>query len=301
MIGAVWISFLFTLLLSSSCKPDDGGTGTDGEKEKTATIYKIVSHRGGYLESGAPQCSIQGLTYSRIIGCYAAECDIVPTKDGKALICHPDENGKVNGFYPYEKTLAEIRAAGKLKNNEEIPIMEDFLDYLCDPEKNPEGLKIWIDTKAWSNLNYTIAAINAAYSAIRERNAYDLCEFIIPQNTTLFKMVKETDMFKEKKCWVGFSASTSAGLLDPSEIGETMWHGIKYSAIFASDAKYAPVDYLSVGVPISLWCCGTASSEYTELLQKSLQYYKNKNFKAMLVNYPKAAINRIKEAGLNTE
>lgn len=286
------------LPLSQSCNP------TDPDPEQTpkkVSVYKVVSHRGGYKESGAPECSIQGLTYSKTIGCYAAECDIVPTLDGKALVCHPDDNGKINGFIPYEKTLAEIRAAGKLKNNEEIPIMEDFLDFLCDTEKNPNGMKIWIDTKAWSNLSYTIAAINAAYEAIREREAYDLCEFIIPQNTTLFNMVKETEMFKEGKCNVGFMASVTTGLLNPESFAENMWHQVKYSAIFVDNAVYAPISYISASVPLSIWCCGTESSENTELIQKALPYYKNKYFKALFVNYPAAAIRKIKAAGLDTE
>ena len=292
------ISLLGIMALLTAC--DKSGNDPEPAKEEFVA-YKVVSHRGGYKESGAPECSIQGLTYSKIIGCYAAECDIVPTADGKALVCHPDGNNRVNGFYPYEKTLAEIRAAGKLKNNEDIPIIEDFLDFLCNPEKNPNGMKIWIDTKAWSNLNYTINAINAAYDAIKARNAYQYCEFIIPQNTTLFNLVRETDLFKEGKCKVGFMASVSAGLLNPTSFEDNMWHQVKYDAIFANNVNFSPADYISAGVPLSIWCCGTEESENTELIQKALPYYNNKNFKALFVNYPQAAIRKIKAAGLNTE
>lgn len=293
-------------LLAFSCikdNPDKNKPGTDPDpiNKPKGNYFKVVSHRGGYKESGAPECSIQGLTYSKIIGCYAAECDIVPTKDGKALVCHPDGNNHVNGFLPYEKTVEEIRAAGKLKNNEEIPIMEDYLDYLCDPEKNPNKMKIWIDTKAWGNLSYTIDAINAAYNAIKARDAYEFCEFIIPQNNTLFGLVKQTDMFKEKKCNVGFMASATAGLLNPDSFESNMWHQVKSSAIFADNSVFAPVDYISSSVPISIWCCGTAESEATELIEKAMPYYKNKYFKAMFVNYPKAAINKIKAAGYDKE
>lgn len=300
MKRSFFLPMLGALVLFAACeKNPDGNEPTPGKQD--FVTYKVVSHRGGYKESGAPECSIQGLNYSKTIGCYAAECDIVPTADGKALVCHPDDNGKVNGFLPYEKTLAEIRAAGKLKNNEDIPVIEDFLDYLCDPEKNPHGMKIWIDTKAWGNLAHTITAINAAYDAIRARNAYDLCEFIIPQNTTLFNLVKETDLFKEGKCQVGFMASVPAGLLNPDSFAANMWHQVKYNAIFDDTAHFAPTDYITSGVPLSIWCCGTAESENTELIQKALPYYKNKHFKALFVNYPQAAIRKIKAAGLNTE
>ena len=265
-----------------------------------SAFFKVVSHRGGYLESGAPENSIQGLSYSERTGCYAAECDIVSTRDGKALVCHPVDS-KVNGFIPYEKNVGEIRAAGKLKNGEDIPVMEDFLDFLCDPAKNPEGMKIWIDTKAWKNLSYTIDAINAAYAAIKERNACDLCEFIIPQNETLFGLVRETDLFKEKKCNVGFMASEPAGLLDPGSFGAMMWHQVKFSAIFPDTAPYAPADYLTAGVPLSIWCCGTPDSENTSLIQKAFPYYRNKYFKALFVNYPQAAITKLKAAGISSD
>jgi glycerophosphoryl diester phosphodiesterase len=263
------------------------------------TIYKVVSHRGGYKESGAPECSIQGLYYSKTLGCYAAECDIIITKDRRVLVCHPDDRGLVNGFVPYEKNLAEIRAAGKLKNNEDIPVIEDFLDFLCDSEKNPYGMKIWIDTKALSNLSYTIDAINVAYEAIKDRNAYDLCEFIIPQNNTLFNMVKQTAMFKEKKCNVAFMASDPAALLAPSSIEENMWHAMRYNAIFSSSAKYTLTDYFTNDVQVSIWCTSTMSTEDTELLQKALPYYQDDHLKAIFVNYPNAAIKKIKAEGLN--
>lgn len=285
-------------VLAVSCEPDNP---TVVPEKKPVITYKVVSHRGGYKESGAPECSIQGLTYSKTIGCYAAECDIVPTKDGKALVCHPDDKGYVNGAYPYDRTLEQIRAAGKLKNNEDIPVIEDFLDFLCDKEKNPNGMKIWIDTKAWGNLNYTMTAINAAYEAIKAREAYDLCEFIIPQNTTLFARVKESDLFKEGKCKVGFMASAPGGLLNPETLEDNMWHQVKYNAIFSDVALFTPFDYLSAGKPLSIWCCGTADSEDTELIQKVLPFYKNKNFKALFVNYPFAAIKKIKAAKLDTE
>ena len=298
MRKTVFLPLAGILALLAAC--DKNGNEPTPEKKEFVT-YKVVSHRGGYKESGAPECSIQGLTYSKTIGCYAAECDIVPTADGKALVCHPDDNGKVNGFLPYEKTLAEIRAAGKLKNNEEVPVIEDFLDFLCNPEKNPHGMRIWIDTKAWSKLGYTIDAINAAYAAIKARGAYDFCEFIIPQNATLFNLVRETDLFKDGKCMVGFMASVPAGLLNPESFSANMWHQVKYNAIFDDAAHFAPVDYITAGVPLSIWCCGTEESENTALIQKALPYYKNKHFKALFVNYPQAAIRKIKAAGLNTE
>ena len=146
-----------------------------------------------------------------------------------------------------------------------------------------------------------MTAINAAYEAIKAREAYDLCEFIIPQNTTLFARVKESDLFKEGKCKVGFMASAPGGLLNPETLEDNMWHQVKYNAIFSDVALFTPFDYLSAGKPLSIWCCGTADSEDTELIQKVLPFYKNKNFKALFVNYPFAAIKKIKAAKLDTE
>lgn len=289
-----YILILASLAVSAivSCTKEDASTPTK------KPIYKVVSHRGGYSESSLPQCCIQGLVYSHTIGCYAAECDIVITKDGYALIAHPDD-GKVNGLVPYQATLAEIRAAGKLANGENIPIMEDFVAWLTNPEKNTKGMKIWIDTKAWSNTDYTIDAINAAYKVIKDNNACKFCEFIIPNSGDLFSKVRNTDMCKEGLCYVGWMADSPEKLIDPSTFTATTWHQTKYTAFATGTTtpKYSVEQYLAAGVDLSIWCTSTSASEDTNLLKPMMQYYSNPHFKAFFVNYPSAAIKAIKAAG----
>lgn len=291
---SIIIMVLAGALCAVSCKKAD--TSDDDYVIKT---FKVVAHRGGYKESGAPECCIQGLFYSSRIGCYASECDIVPTADEYALVCHPGDGNKINGFLPYEKTLAEIRAAGKLANQENIPIMEDFVAWLTDKTKNPNGMKIWIDTKAWTNLDLTINAINYAYRAIKEADAYEFCEFIIPQNAELFAKVKETEMFKDKKCNVGFMASDVSGLkiLPPTSFENKMWLQTKYTAIYASAAPYKIEDYGQAGVAVSTWCTSDKDSEMKYVVTPGLEHYDKDYFKALFVNYPLNAIKALKKAG----
>ena len=284
-------------LLGVSCKKGD----QPDPKPDPVKLYKVVSHRGGYSESSLPACCIQGLTYSHNIGCYAAECDIVITQDGRALVAHPDDNGKVNGLVPHSATLAQIRAAGKLKNGEQIPVIEDFVDWLIDPKKNSKGMKIWIDTKAWSNLDLTVQAINVAYAAIKAKDACKYCEFIIPNSGDLFARVKNTDLYKEGKCMVGWMADGAAKLLAPTFFEPNTWHQTKYTAIIPGQDIVTPPfkvdDYFNANVPLSIWCTSSQGTEKSKLLDVAIDYYPNKNFKAFFVNYPKAAIDIIKKAG----
>ena len=85
--------------LSGCCKPH---------------LYKVIAHRGGYLENGLAECSIASLKETIRERCYGSECDVMWTVDGQILVCHPDDSGKVNGLVPSKSTLADIRAAGKL-------------------------------------------------------------------------------------------------------------------------------------------------------------------------------------------
>lgn len=292
-----YIVLLAAAVLSASCKKD---TPTDPQPVKK-TIFKVVAHRGGYQESSLPACCIQGLTYSHSLGCYAAECDIVITKDSRVLVAHPDDNSKVNGFIPYQANLDQIRGAGKLKNGEDVPVFEDFVAFLTNPSKNSKGMKIWIDTKAWSNTDYTIQAINEAYKIIKGNDAYRYCEFIIPNSGDLFAKVKETDLYKEKKCNVGWMADGPAKLLDPASFEANTWHQTKYNAIIPGQdivtPKYSVDAYLKAGVDLSIWCCSTESGEASSLLDKAMEYYPDPHFKAFFVNYPAAAIKAIKAAG----
>src|SRR5690554_5953536 len=49
---------------------------------------KIVAHRGGSIEKGCPDNSIEALNYAIDLGCYASECDVYLTKDERVIVAH---------------------------------------------------------------------------------------------------------------------------------------------------------------------------------------------------------------------
>lgn len=143
----------------------------------------IVAHRGGAKESNTPDNSLAALKYTQSLGCYASECDIYITADNKLIVGHVDNDGKFNGYYPFEATLEQIRSNGKLANGETIPTLDEFLDQTI---KDGSCTKLWIDiknvTKPQQLSQYPIAACKEACRIIKERNAEKWVEFICTSN-----------------------------------------------------------------------------------------------------------------------
>ncbi|MBQ2550909.1 MAG: glycerophosphodiester phosphodiesterase, partial [Bacteroidales bacterium] len=114
------------LFFCSSCEKNNRdiptpkeGTETPGEDPGQVDIdftiatctNKIVAHRGGSSECGAPDNSRASLRYAMQLKCYGSECDIYWTKDNNVVIGHADAECKINGYHPWEATLEQIRKA----------------------------------------------------------------------------------------------------------------------------------------------------------------------------------------------
>lgn len=155
---------------------------------------KIVAHRGGAKECDEtiPDNSIAALRYAMELGCYASECDIYVTKDKNVVVAHADGKGKVNGFYPWEATLAEIREAGTLSNGEQVPTLEDYLDYAM---KGGGCTRIWLDikniTKPSTLPEPAIDACRQACRIIREKKREKWVEFICTGNKDVMTVCDE--------------------------------------------------------------------------------------------------------------
>ena len=274
----------------------DSGSTSSGRKE----LYKVVAHRGGYKEAGLPDCSIASMKYTITLKCLAAEIDIVATSDGYALVAHPDGNNKVNGLVPWEHTLEEIRAAGKLSNGEQIPVLEDCLELIADKSKNPLGTHIWIDCKSVTDDDYKYfkQAIDNAYRAIKEKDAFELCEFMCPAGKDVFEAFRQTAMFKEGKCECAWMTATLPG----NYYG--CWAQLNYRKVIenasgsASDSPvwsgYTPETYIDADIPLSLY--NTTDSRDSDFYEKVIPYYPR--LKAMFTNYPAELIRRLKSAGV---
>ncbi len=175
----------------STITPPDEPTGPSEKPSECDNI--VVAHRGGSTEAGmaAPDNSIAALIYTMELGCYASECDIYWTKDDNVIVAHADSNCCINGYHPWEATLAEIRKAGNLTNGEPIPTLEEYLDKVM--EKKSDGTaystRLWLDIKnitVPSTLTqYPIAAAQRACEIIVEKNAQNFVEFICTGNATV--------------------------------------------------------------------------------------------------------------------
>ena len=141
----------------------------------------IIAHRGGSAEAGkaaTPDNSIASLNYAMRLGCYASETDIYWTKDNKIVVAH-DNSGKINGLYPWEHTLAEIQAAGRLTNGEIVPSLEDYIRaVMVKGSKTKICLDIKSITKPTTHHPESVKACQRACEIIAEMEAQNFCEFI---------------------------------------------------------------------------------------------------------------------------
>lgn len=189
--------FLTAGLISlSSCgkdNPDPGPIWPDDPDDTPGEVVDkpgecgniVVAHRGGSTEAGIsfPDNSIASLQYAMSLKCYASECDIYWTKDNKVVVAHADSDYRINGLHPWEATLEEIRAAGRLANGETIPDLEMFLDEVM---KKGSCTKLWLDIKNISGMSaYPINAAKRACEIIKEKKAKNFVEFICTSNATV--------------------------------------------------------------------------------------------------------------------
>ena len=127
----------------------DGGSDNGGGDEipvPEKVNNKVVAHRGGSAEAGTakyPDNSIASLSYAISLGCYASECDIYWTADNNVVVAHAANGCYVNNLKPWEHTLDELRAAGKLSNGELLPTLEEFIDVAL----HAGTTRLWLDVK----------------------------------------------------------------------------------------------------------------------------------------------------------
>lgn len=272
---------------------------TDGLKKPLQAKNNVVAHRGGAAECGLPDNSIASLKYAMQQGCYASECDIYWTKDNNVVVAHADGNCKINGLYPWEATLAEIRAAGKLKNGEEIPSLSDFINVVMQ-----EGscTKLWLDikniTKPSTLTQYPINAAKRSCEIVEEMGARHFVEFICTGNATVMASAfgyafqydlpigwmgnQSADTFISKGYrWANFAA--------PSVMGPE----------FGGSGKRTLEEFEKAGIALSVFNidkqAGDGNAVYSEAAIEA--YLANVlRFKALCTNYPQWLVAKVEEA-----
>lgn len=270
----------------------------DGLLKPAACTNNIVAHRGGAAECNAPDNSLASLRYAIEQGCYASECDIYWTKDDNVVVAHADGKCQINGMYPWEHTLAELRAAGKLSNGEQLPSLEDFIK---EVKKETCCTRLWLDVK---NITYPATLTEHAIAATRrsceiatEMGAKHFVEFICTGNATVMKS--------------SFTYARAAGIpigwMNNRSAGEYATLGYDWANLAAphmcaeAGGKGARTieEFEKEGIVLSIYNidrqAGDGNAVYAS---EAIDYYcqNAKRFKALCTNYPKWLIAKIEQA-----
>lgn len=280
---------LFAFGLSSCDKLPQTPPNESKKPTVSEGVYKVVAHRGGYLECNRPDCSISSLKYAISIGCWGSECDICITGDNNVLVAHPRSGYLINGLTPYDHTLSELRAAGKLANGEQLPTLQDFLEVILDKEQNPNGMILQLDCKRLVknekeiDVNHTIRAIKRACEIVQEMKAQKMVEFLIPTGTDIFNSVNDL-VINEYGIYLAWATCTN-----PAKYGKAGAQ-LNYTKVLGSSTTYTPQDYFAADVPLVLY--GVDDEDTMDLV---IPYYPN--LRAIFSNYPAALIKKLKSKG----
>ena len=264
----------------STITPPDQPTGPSEKPSECDNI--VVAHRGGSSECGQPDNSIASLTYAMELGCYGSECDIYWTKDDNVIVAHADSQCRINGYRPWEATLAEIRKAGNLKNGEPIPTLEEYIDKVM--EKKPDGTayctRLWLDIKnitvPSTKTQYPIAATRRACEIIVEKNAQNFVEFICTGNATVMAA----------SFTYANAAGVNIGWMANYAVLEYISRGYKWANLsleYMNDGTHTGArtirEFTDKGVEISVFNADDDAD---------MNYYVNQsaNLKAICTNYP---------------
>ena len=205
---------------------------------------RVVAHRGGAVEAGLPDNSRAALSYAKSVGCWASECDIYLTADNDVIVAHADGECRVNGLHPWEATAAQLRAAGKLANGEELPRFAEYLDLA-----KALDIRLLIDIKRVSrptnNVRAAVEATRRACEIAREAGETGRCLFICTGDPEVMAGAS-----KHAK-----AAGIPIAWMNPAPPADYIARGYDWANLCTSRhfKKLSPEDYLSQGVQLSIF------------------------------------------------
>ncbi len=271
----------------------------DGLLKPAACGNNVVAHRGGASECKAPDNSLASLRYAIEQGCYGSECDIYWTKDDNVVVAHADGNCKINGMYPWEHTLAELRAGGGLSNGEQLPSLEDFIR---EVKKEECCTRLWLDIKNITYpstlTQYPINATKRACEIVTELGAKHFVEFICTGNATVmrsaFAYAQDADIP------IGWMANRSGA----DYVGTGYyWANLSAASYMCAEAggkgSRTLEEFEKEGVALSVFNidkqAGDGNAVYAA---EPVDYYctNAKRFKALCTNYPKWLVEKVEIA-----
>lgn len=116
--------------------------------------FQIIAHRGGGRNSerlGYSENSVEMMRFASWLGATAIEIDVMSTKDSIPIIFHDPTFTQRTVQSPYiigpvsNYTLAQMRAATRLINGEQIPTLREVLQTVID---STNLSLVWLDVKA---------------------------------------------------------------------------------------------------------------------------------------------------------
>lgn len=295
------LAFLILLASFSGCRKDQWPAEPDWDRipDPTKPIEddylkpapcsnKVIAHRGGAAECGAPDNSVAALKYSMGIKAYASECDVYWTSDNDVIVAHADADYHVNGLNPYEHTVAEIRAAGKLSNGEEIPTLKEYISLVMVPGN---CTKLLLDIKKLdsAHLDYVAKCAKRTCEIVDEMKAKYFIDLLCTgTNENIMKIA--WGYAHELGVEIGMNSSKSPGQYN--SLGFNWANMSAASNLFPEAGGTGSVDpkaYVDAGVNISVYSLDkqryNGDSVYSEA---ALKYYVSNIglFKVITSNYP---------------
>lgn len=272
------------------------GTGNSGVvTEPAACANRVVAHRGGARESGNPDNSRAGLKYTMNLKCYAMECDIYWTKDNNIVIAHATDTYYINGLKPWEHTLEELRRAGKLKNGESLPTLEEFLD-IVQVEGNCTKLCLDIKNLDGNLTQYPSKAVQRSCEIIKERKAEKFCEFICTGNETVAN--NASSCMKAYGIPCGWMANAA-----PAKHKSKGFTWANLSAVSAmkdyGSGTHTIKEFKDAGMEISVFNIDSQSGDGNAVFsEEGVRYYINSydDLRFICTNYPDWMLKRLKLA-----
>lgn len=273
-------------LLITSWNNDEGASQSYLKREfslpaaaPVAADNIVVAHRGGSKEAGrtsTPDNSLASLRYAKSLKCYASETDIYWTKDNQIVVAHADGDIKINGKYPWESTLEELRKNYKLSNGEKLPTLQE---YLAEAMTYGSCTKVWLDLKncylSSSKPGHTYVANACKYACeiIKEMEAEPWVEFIC----TGYSIKQAIPYAKEAGIPIGAMGNNSVSTL--KNYGYT-WENLDINQYVSSGGEAAAINkYVNEGIALSIYTIDDAATMETYAAFKS-------KLKGVTTNYP---------------
>ena len=308
------LSFVAAALFFVGCNTDDGpdspwgpgyvpnpGPGNGGETEWQVKPIEaadniVVAHRGVCKEITAPDNSIASLRNAISLGCYGSECDIYWTKDNDVIVAHADSSCQINGLYPWESTVAELRRRGVLSNGENLPTLEEYIKVAVS-----EGrcTKLVLDIKnitapttisSATRAQYCINACKRAIEITQALGAMEWVEFICTGNSAVMEGC--APLCEVAGFPIGWMANKSAATY--ADLGKNYkyaYHWANLSLEYMNDGfsggKRTIEEFVSRGIEFSVYNADT---------DQQMDYYvgQSHRLKSICSNYPKKLLSKMR-------